>query len=147
MIFVSRVATIPARNLWSFETLILAHTSAVMSSRPSIGLCNPILLAQAIGFSPIVAWIALQVLRDVSIWDSLDRSPTESRLIFKLEVFMCKKIYASLSEHNWQTNGTWVGFRYFSKNLNSNNLSNAYVSGMKEYLNVVGNASQTFTTM
>lgn len=42
---------------------------------------------------------------------------------------------------------TWAGFTYFSKNLNSNNLSNAYVSGMKEDLNVVGNEYQTFTTM
>jgi MFS transporter, ACS family, pantothenate transporter len=42
---------------------------------------------------------------------------------------------------------TWAGFTYFSKNLNSNNVSNAYVSGMKEDLNVVGNEYQTFTTM
>ncbi len=42
---------------------------------------------------------------------------------------------------------TWAGFTYFSKNLNSNNLSNAYVSGMKEDLNVVDNEYQAFTTM
>jgi len=42
---------------------------------------------------------------------------------------------------------TWAGFTYFSKNLNSNNVSNAYVSGMKEDLHVVGNEYQTFTTM
>ncbi|KAH8807541.1 putative pantothenate transporter [Xylogone sp. PMI_703] len=65
------------------------------------------------------------------IWDSLDRSPEERRLIFKLDIFIL----------------TWAGFTYFSKNLNSNNLSNAYVSGMKEDLNVVGNEYQTFTTM
>ncbi|KAH6673280.1 putative pantothenate transporter [Halenospora varia] len=65
------------------------------------------------------------------VWDSLDRSPEERKLIFKLDIFIL----------------TWAGFTYFSKNLNSNNLSNAYVSGMKEDLNVVGNEYQTFTTM
>ncbi|KAL3433220.1 major facilitator superfamily domain-containing protein [Aspergillus tetrazonus] len=45
----------------------------------------------------------------------------------------------------WDT--TWASFSYFSKNLNQNNISNAYVSGMKEELNVVGNQYQTFTTM
>ncbi|TVY47399.1 Pantothenate transporter [Lachnellula occidentalis] len=65
------------------------------------------------------------------VWDSLDRSPEERRLIFKLDIFIL----------------TWAGFTYFSKNLNSNNVSNAYVSGMKEDLHVVGNEYQTFTTM
>ncbi|KAI9744822.1 MAG: hypothetical protein M1818_001747 [Claussenomyces sp. TS43310] len=65
------------------------------------------------------------------VWDSLDRSPEERRLIFKIDFFIL----------------TWAGFTYFSKNLNSNNLSNAYVSGMKEELHVVGNEYQTFTTM
>ncbi|TAQ89282.1 hypothetical protein B7494_g2423 [Chlorociboria aeruginascens] len=64
-------------------------------------------------------------------WDSLDRTSEERRLIFKLDIFIL----------------TWAGFTYFSKNLNSNNVSNAYVSGMKGDLNVVGNEYQTFTTM
>ncbi|CAG8976132.1 hypothetical protein HYALB_00002413 [Hymenoscyphus albidus] len=49
------------------------------------------------------------------LWDSLDRTPEERKLIFKLDVFIL----------------TWAGFTYFSKNLNQNNISNAYVSGMK----------------
>ncbi|GME30190.1 major facilitator superfamily transporter [Neofusicoccum parvum] len=65
------------------------------------------------------------------VWDSWDRSPEERRFIAKIDFFIL----------------TWAGFSYFSKNLNSNNLSNAYVSGMKEELNVVGNQYQTFTTM
>ncbi|KAF4624226.1 hypothetical protein G7Y89_g13950 [Cudoniella acicularis] len=65
------------------------------------------------------------------VWDSLDRSLEERKLIFKLDIFIL----------------TWAGFTYFSKNLNSGNVSNAYVSGMKEDLNVVGNEYQTFTTM
>ncbi|CAN8095500.1 unnamed protein product [Discula destructiva] len=65
------------------------------------------------------------------VWDTLDRSPEERRLIAKVDFFIL----------------TWAGLTYFSKNLNTNNVSNAYVSGMKEELNVVGNEYQTFTTM
>ncbi|KAL1614620.1 hypothetical protein SLS54_009590 [Diplodia seriata] len=65
------------------------------------------------------------------VWDSFDRGPEERRFIAKIDFFIL----------------TWAGFSYFSKNLNSNNLSNAYVSGMKEELDVVGNQYQTFTTM
>ncbi|KAK7972297.1 major facilitator superfamily transporter [Apiospora saccharicola] len=64
-------------------------------------------------------------------WDSLDRSPEERRLISKIDFYIL----------------TWAGLAYFSKNLNQNNVANAYVSGMKEELNVVGNEYQTFTTM
>ncbi|KAF4960739.1 hypothetical protein FSARC_10368 [Fusarium sarcochroum] len=64
-------------------------------------------------------------------WDTLDRSPEERRMIAKLDFFIL----------------TWASLAYFSKNLNTNNLSNAYVSGMKEELPVVGNEYQTFTTM
>ncbi|KAH9904411.1 putative pantothenate transporter [Xylariomycetidae sp. FL2044] len=65
------------------------------------------------------------------VWDSLDRSPQERRFISKIDFFIL----------------TWAGLSYFSKNLNQSNVSNAYVSGMKEELNVVGNQYQTFTTM
>ncbi|CAG9986494.1 unnamed protein product [Clonostachys byssicola] len=65
------------------------------------------------------------------VWDSLDRSPEERRMIAKLDFFIL----------------TWASLAYFSKNLNTNNLSNAYVSGMKEELPVIGNEYQTFTTM
>ncbi|KAF4119889.1 MFS transporter, ACS family, pantothenate transporter [Geosmithia morbida] len=65
------------------------------------------------------------------VWDTLERSPEERRFIAKIDFFIL----------------TWAGFTYFSKNLNTNNVSNAYVSGMKEELNVVGNQYQTFTTM
>ncbi|KAL1962660.1 hypothetical protein VTN77DRAFT_9294 [Rasamsonia byssochlamydoides] len=71
-----------------------------------------------------------QRLKDI-VWDSLDYSPEERKFISKIDFFVL----------------TRAGFSYFSKNLNSNNLSNAYVSGMKEELNVVGNEYQTFTTM
>ncbi|CAH0040318.1 unnamed protein product [Clonostachys rhizophaga] len=65
------------------------------------------------------------------VWDSLDRKPEERRMIAKLDFFIL----------------TWASLAYFSKNLNSNNLSNAYVSGMKEELPVIGNEYQTLTTM
>lgn len=79
------------------------------------------------------------------VWDSFERSPEERRFIAKIDFFIL----------------TWAGFTYFSKNLNTNNIcqykdpervgssgtdsfsANAYVSGMKEELNVVGNEYQT----
>ncbi|ROW02926.1 hypothetical protein VSDG_01710 [Cytospora chrysosperma] len=64
----------------------------------------------------------IQKFRSV-IWDTLDRSPEERKFLAKIDFFIL----------------TWAGFTYFSKNLNTNNVSNAYVSGMKEELNVVGN--------
>ncbi|KAH8690694.1 putative pantothenate transporter [Talaromyces proteolyticus] len=71
-----------------------------------------------------------QRVKDI-IWDSFDYPPAERRFISKIDFFIL----------------TWAGFSYFSKNLNSNNVSNAYVSGMKQELHVVGNEYQTFTTM
>ncbi|KUI61167.1 Pantothenate transporter liz1 [Cytospora mali] len=65
------------------------------------------------------------------VWDTLERSPEERRFLAKIDFFIL----------------TWAGLTYFSKNLNTNNVSNAYVSGMKEELQVVGNEYQTFTTM
>ncbi|KAL3463245.1 major facilitator superfamily domain-containing protein [Aspergillus heterothallicus] len=87
--------------------------------------------------SPIADWsqdakpVSLRKRLRRVIWDTLDHSPEERRLMFKIDFFIL----------------TWASFSYFSKNLNQNNLSNAYVSGMKEELNVVGNQYQTFTTM
>lgn len=40
------------------------------------------------------------------IWDSLDRTPEERRLISKIDFFIL----------------TWAGLSYFSKNLNSGNI-------------------------
>ncbi|KAJ5175245.1 uncharacterized protein N7482_001122 [Penicillium canariense] len=65
------------------------------------------------------------------VWDTFDYSPEERKLVSKIDFFIL----------------TWASLAYFSKNLNSNNLSNAYVSGMKEELVVVGNEYQTLTTM
>lgn len=79
------------------------------------------------------------------VWDTFERTPEERRFIAKIDFFIL----------------TWAGFTYFSKNLNTNNIcqcrdverlcraetdsfpANAYVSGMKEELNVVGNEYQT----
>lgn len=83
------------------------------------------------------------------VWDTLDRSPEERKFLAKIDFFIL----------------TWASLTYFSKNLNTNNIcmrttsnrrhnssltglpANAYVSGMKEELIVVGNEYQTFTTM
>lgn len=46
-----------------------------------------------------------QRVREI-VWDSLDKSPEERRLIAKLDFFIL----------------TWASLAYFSKNLNTNNL-------------------------
>ncbi|ORY29322.1 pantothenate transporter liz1 [Naematelia encephala] len=59
------------------------------------------------------------------VWDSdyYDKSDAERRLVFKLDIFMLSAM----------TLGWWL------KNLDQTNLSNAYVSGMKEDLHIEAN--------
>lgn len=57
------------------------------------------------------------------IWDSLDKSPKERKYILKLDMWVMS--YCCLS--------------YFIKYLDQTNISNAYVSGMKEDLRFGGN--------
>ncbi|KAL4744315.1 major facilitator superfamily domain-containing protein [Aspergillus terricola var. indicus] len=69
------------------------------------------------------------------LWDTFDYRPEERRLTLKIDFFILLPTF-DMGE-----------FLLLSKNLNQNNLSNAYISGMKEELNVVGNQYQTFITM
>lgn len=64
------------------------------------------------------------------VWDTWDKPPEERRFLFKLDC--CLLTYAALS--------------YFSKYLDQQNITNAYVSGMKEDLNLVGNDLNYITT-
>ncbi|RAO70940.1 uncharacterized protein BHQ10_006952 [Talaromyces amestolkiae] len=67
------------------------------------------------------------------IWDDPKKSPKEKWFLLKLDVFLL----------------TISCLGYFSKNLDQANISNAYVSGMSEALNMKGNeltyASNVFT--
>lgn len=56
------------------------------------------------------------------IWDSPDKSTEEKRFLLKLDFFVL----------------TYGCYGYFCKNLAEANISNAYVSGMKEALNMGG---------
>ena len=68
------------------------------------------------------------------IWDDPDKPKEEKWFLFKLDCFLL----------------TIACLGYFSKNLDQNNLNNAYVSGMKEALQLNGNqltyAGDMFTT-
>ncbi|KAG7451448.1 MFS general substrate transporter [Guyanagaster necrorhizus] len=64
------------------------------------------------------------------IWDTWDKSPEERKFLGKLDA--CLLTYAALS--------------YFSKYLDQQNVTNAYVSGMKEDLNLHGNEYNYITT-
>ncbi|KAL7929315.1 major facilitator superfamily domain-containing protein [Trichoderma chlorosporum] len=57
------------------------------------------------------------------LWDTLDKSPEERRFLFKLDAVLLS--FASLG--------------YFIKYLDQVNINNAFVSGMKEDLNLFGN--------
>ncbi|KAI0032098.1 MFS general substrate transporter [Vararia minispora EC-137] len=64
------------------------------------------------------------------IWDTWDKSPEERRFLARLD--MCLITYAALS--------------YFSKYLDQQNVTNAYVSGMQEDLRLHGNQLNYITT-
>lgn len=57
------------------------------------------------------------------VWDSLDKSPEERRFLFKLDAAVL----------------TFASLGYFIKNLDQININNAFVSGMKEDLNLYKN--------
>ncbi|KAJ4348004.1 uncharacterized protein N0V89_009376 [Didymosphaeria variabile] len=65
-----------------------------------------------------------QILRSIQrhVWDDPDKSKEEKWFLFKLDLFLLSS--ACLG--------------YFSKNLDQANINNAYVSGMKESLNMYG---------
>ncbi|KAH9885787.1 MFS general substrate transporter [Cubamyces lactineus] len=64
------------------------------------------------------------------IWDTWDKPPAERQFLFKLDA--CLLTYAALS--------------YFSKYLDQQNITNAYVSGMQEDLGLHGNQLNYITT-
>ncbi|KAI5923436.1 pantothenate transporter liz1 [Camillea tinctor] len=64
------------------------------------------------------------------VWDSLDKTPEERRFIAKIDWWILS--YACIA--------------YFVKYLDQTNVSNAYVSGMKEDLGMAGNDLNLLTT-
>lgn len=64
------------------------------------------------------------------VWDSLDKSPEERKLIAKLDWWIL----------------SYICVAYFVKYLDQTNVSNAYVSGMKEDLKMHGNDLNYLTT-
>ncbi|KAK7425920.1 hypothetical protein QQZ08_007634 [Neonectria magnoliae] len=65
------------------------------------------------------------------VWDTLDKSKKERRFLFKLDSVIL----------------TFACLGYFIKNLNQININNAYVSGMKEDLNMEGNELNYMQTL
>lgn len=63
-------------------------------------------------------------------WDTFDRSPEERKFLFKLDAVIL----------------TFASLGYFIKYLDQVNISNAYVSGMKEDLGMYGNQLNIMTT-
>ncbi|ROW08664.1 hypothetical protein VPNG_06448 [Cytospora leucostoma] len=65
------------------------------------------------------------------LWDTFDKSPEERRFLFKLDAVIL----------------TFASLGYFIKYLDQVNINNAYVSGMKEDLNLHGNELNYMTTI
>lgn len=65
------------------------------------------------------------------IWDTLDKPKEERRFLLKLDSVIL----------------TFACLGYFIKNLNQININNAYVSGMKEDLNMYGNELNYMQTL
>lgn len=57
------------------------------------------------------------------LWDTLDKSPEERHFLLKLDIVLM----------------TFASLGYFIKYLDQININNAFVSGMKEDLNLFGN--------
>lgn len=57
------------------------------------------------------------------VWDTLDKAPEERRFLFKLDAVLL----------------TFASLGYFIKYLDQVNINNAFVSGMKEDLDLFGN--------
>lgn len=70
-------------------------------------------------------WARIQEI----IWDG-PRSEAEKRLVQRLDIFLM----------------TWATYGYFTRLLDSGNITNAYISGMKEDLNIHGNQYNLLTT-
>ncbi|KAK9466034.1 major facilitator superfamily domain-containing protein [Lipomyces arxii] len=64
------------------------------------------------------------------VWDTFGKEPQERKLLLKLDAFLL--LYGILA--------------YIVKTLDTSNISNAYVSGMKEDLNIIGNEYNYMTT-
>jgi MFS transporter, ACS family, pantothenate transporter len=65
------------------------------------------------------------------VWDTLDKSPEERKFLFKLDAVLL----------------TFASLGYFIKYLDQVNVSNAFVSGMKEDLNLYGNQLNYMQTL
>ncbi|PSS07163.1 hypothetical protein M430DRAFT_110690 [Amorphotheca resinae ATCC 22711] len=64
------------------------------------------------------------------LWDTFDKSPEERRFLFKLDAAIL----------------TFASLGYFIKYLDQTNINNAFVSGMKEDLNLYGDQLNYMTT-
>lgn len=65
------------------------------------------------------------------LWDTFDKSPEERKFLFKLDAVLL----------------TFASLGYFIKYLDQINVNNAFVSGMKEDLNLYGNQLNYMQTL
>lgn len=65
------------------------------------------------------------------LWDSADKHSKERSFLFKLDFFLLSSVMLG----------------YFIKTLNQNNISNAYVNGMKEHYHMTGNDYNLLNTL
>lgn len=93
-----------------------------ISREESTGTVGPIKIENGTSVTPKNSWKNF-------IWDTWELPPEERWLLFKVDAFVL----------------TFASIGYFLKNIDQTNVNNAFLSGMKEDLNMYGNQLVTST--
>jgi ACS family pantothenate transporter-like MFS transporter len=80
------------------------------------------------------------------IWDGGYRSKEEKKLVRTLDIFIMYVTLTTGHDNRLMRDRSWATYGYFVRLLDSGNITNAYVSGMKEDLNFHGNQYNLLTT-
>ncbi|OQE24638.1 hypothetical protein PENSTE_c007G09645 [Penicillium steckii] len=95
-----------------------------ISREESTGTVGPIEIENGTSVTPKNSWKNF-------IWDTWELPPEERWLLFKVDAFVL----------------TFASIGYFLKNIDQTNVNNAFLSGMKEDLNMYGNQLVTSTSI
>ena len=81
------------------------------------------------------------------LWDTWELPSDQRRLLFKLDAFVLTFASVGLLSRLLNTNIDDLQIGYFLKNLDLSNVTNAYLSGMEEDLEMYGNQLVTSTSI
>lgn len=81
------------------------------------------------------------------LWDTWELPSDQRRLLFKLDAFVLTFASVGLLSRPMNTDIDDLQIGYFLKNLDLSNVTNAYLSGMEEDLEMYGNQLVTSTSI